>query len=121
MIEKAHIRRLAALTFLALGAAACGGEAIEGTWESDYKVAGKRDTFTLDGDLLGEGTFHGDNGGKCEADIEAKTTAREGKYELKIEFKGVCSQNADAELECSMDKDDKVVDCGAGLEFNRVD
>jgi hypothetical protein len=108
---------------LALAAAACGGEEIEGTWEADEKIAGKRHEFTVDSELVGDGKFYlvdGQQVFKCSADVEAKATSREGKFDIEVQFKGDCSNVADVELECELEKDGDVLDCD-GLEFNRVE
>ena len=117
-------KKLSGAMIILLLASACGGEDIEGTWESDDKVAGKRHEFSIDADLVGEGTFYVDNGGgqvfKCKADIEGKTGSREGKYELELQFKGDCGNAQDIELDCQLENDDNLLDCD-GLEFNRIE
>jgi hypothetical protein len=104
--------------------AGCGGEEVVGMWESDQKVAGKRHEFTLDNDLVGEGKFYlttNDNQVvKCEADVEAKPTSREDKYDLELKFQGQCKSVADMEFECEIEKEGAVLDCD-GTEFNRVE
>lgn len=117
-------KKLRGAMIIALFASACGGEDIEGMWESDDKVAGKRHEFSIDSDLIGEGTFYAtDNAGqvfKCKADVEGKAGSREGRYELEVQFKGDCSSAPDVELECQLENDDNLLDCD-GLEFNRVE
>ena len=116
-------KKLVCLMMLAAAAAACGGGDIEGMWEADEKVGGKRHEFTLDADLVGEGKFYVVSGNqvfKCNADVEAQETSREGRYDVEVKFKGDCGSVADVELECQLEEDDAVLDCD-GLEFNRVE
>ena len=115
-------KKLGGAIIILLFASACGG-GIEGVWESDDKVAGKRHEFSIDSDLMGEGTFYVADGGqvfKCKADIEGKESTREGSYELELQFKGDCSNAQDMELDCQLENDDNLLDCD-GLEFNRIE
>jgi len=117
-------KKLSGAMIILLLASACGGEDIEGVWESDDKVAGKRHEFSIDSELMGEGTFYVDGGGgqifKCKADIEGKHATRDGSYELELQFKGDCNNAQDMELDCQLENDDNLLDCD-GLEFNRIE
>jgi hypothetical protein len=116
--------RLALLATSPLLLAACG-DAVSGTWESDFKVGSHRDEFTIDGDLVGDGDFYVPPTGsiKCRGDITG-TVKRDQEYRLKIQFKGGsgCDSLADLEVDCELIKDDTELDCGTeGGAWNRID
>src|SRR5262245_10901902 len=100
---------LAVLTTAAIG---CGGDLVEGSWESDQKFGGYRHEFSVEADgdgIVGEGSFYlaAIDGSfvRCLGEIEAEVK-REGKYAVTVCFSGAhgCSEVPDVDLDCELQR-----------------
>jgi len=103
----------------------CAG-AIEGEWESDERVSGKRSELLLDADGAGEAKLYWNSNAGVQNDkfeIEWKESSREGRFDLEMDCKKSTVENgcnnSDFTMECTLDDDGEEMDCeGDGVWKN---